>query len=150
MTVMERFESKYEPVTETGCWLWTGTCNGVYGLLSFSENKKRRWKMAHRIAYELYRGPIPQGLDALHRCDVPLCVNPNHLFLGTDKDNIQDCIRKGRWNIPGRRPGQKKLTDEQIRQIRAGGSTTRFAREFGVALTTIKRVKNGKSFKHIR
>lgn len=149
-TLAFRFEAKYVPVTETGCWLWTSNLNGGgYGLLSFGTPPSRKWRLAHRVAYELHRGQIPEGLDVLHKCDVPSCVNPDHLFVGTDKDNIQDCIRKGRWNRPGRRPGQKKLTDDQIRQIRSGGSTTRFAKEFGVCLSTIKRVKNGKSFKHI-
>jgi hypothetical protein len=77
----------------SGCWLWKG-CKGknIYG----SAYKERRNIQAHRLSWELYRGPIPDGLQVLHRCDVRSCVNPEHLFIGTQSDNMADMYRKQR------------------------------------------------------
>lgn len=76
-----------------GCWLWTGRQDGVgYGLLHVDGRRTG----AHRLAYRLTRGPIPDGLFVCHHCDVRLCVNPDHLFIGTAGDNMRDCLRKGR------------------------------------------------------
>lgn len=86
-----RFFSSFE--VQDDCWVWVkGANNSGYGLF-YTSGKKIR---AHRFAWELFFGPIPPGLSVLHRCDVPPCVNPDHLFLGTNYDNIQDMIRKGR------------------------------------------------------
>ena len=94
-SLWERFHEKYVPVTETGCWIWTRSkCRG-YGRISYNGTGK----MAHRISWEIHCGPIPEGMLVLHKCDVPACVNPEHLFLGTYKDNTQDAIKKGRLHI---------------------------------------------------
>ncbi len=88
-----RFHNSYEVITETGCWLWTGWCGSQgYGGLMVKNEAVR----AHRLSWELHYGPIPKGLYVCHKCDVKSCVNPDHLFLGTHKDNIQDAIKKGR------------------------------------------------------
>ena len=88
-----RFDSTWEAVTESGCWLWLGsTKGGGYGRFRLRGASLR----AHRAAWELYRGPIPIGVCVLHRCDVRVCVNPDHLWLGTVRDNNLDAIRKGR------------------------------------------------------
>ena len=148
-TLLERFESKVERIPESGCWIWVGDA-GRYGHVSFGTPPNQHRRAAHRVSYELFRGPIPEHLNVCHHCDVTLCVNPDHLFLGTQKDNVLDSVLKHRWAIPGRRLGQRKLTDQQVKEILRGGSTSCFAKQFGVALSTIKRVKNGRTWKHLR
>ena len=80
------------------CWNWIGCLNaGGYGYTSICKGKKKvRNIVAHRRAYELFVGPIPDDFLVLHKCDNPPCVNPNHLFIGTQKDNVADMFRKGR------------------------------------------------------
>ena len=90
--VAAKFARKFEPVTETGCWIWTGAELKGYGRMVVNGKYLR----AHRISWELYRGPIPDGLLVLHHCDVPACVNPDHLYLGSDLDNMRDRLRRGR------------------------------------------------------
>lgn len=86
-----RFEAKCAPITESGCWIWLGA-SGRYGNLTI-----RGVHMdAHRFSWILYRGPVPEGMCVLHRCDIGLCVNPSHLFLGSSKQNTQDMLAKGR------------------------------------------------------
>lgn len=96
----ERIERLSVKVPEAGCWIWVGTA-GRYGKF-FHEGRP---KDAHRAAWLVFKGPIPQGMRVCHSCDVPLCVNPDHLFLGTAKDNTLDMMKKGRhkyatWNAP--------------------------------------------------
>ncbi len=95
--LVPKFESKYEAIPESGCWLWSGVLDkDGYGHFHTYAQGKRRFTCAHRVAYEIYVAPIPSGMSVLHRCDVRSCVNPAHLFIGTQKDNIADMIRKGR------------------------------------------------------
>lgn len=89
----ERFEEKVTPEPNTGCWLWTacGTTDG-YGQIKVGKDMVR----AHRVAWTLYRGAIPDGMHILHRCDTPPCVNPDHLYLGTHQQNMKDRSSRGR------------------------------------------------------
>lgn len=88
-TLAARFEAKCVPVTESGCWLWMGVIHASgYGHYN--------GKKAHRLSWELHNGSIPDGMCICHKCDVPSCVNPNHLFLGTQGDNVRDAWTKGR------------------------------------------------------
>jgi predicted DNA-binding protein (UPF0251 family) len=114
---------------------------------------------AHRVSWGLHNGPIPEGMWVLHRCDNPSCVNPTHLFLGTQADNVADMISKGRQATPeqtahiGEKNGRARLTPDQVRTIRtlvAGGvSETEAARRYGVGQTTVSYIVLRKSWKHI-
>lgn len=149
----ERFWAKVTPCPNTGCWLWDGaaTVRG-YGMFGVAPGDLR---MAHRFAYELATGTAPGALDVCHRCDVPWCVNPDHLFLGTRTDNMRDCARKGRIRRPpmgGERNPRAILTAAQVAEIRAryaaGGVLQRdLAAEYGVALPTIGHVLSGKNWR---
>lgn len=97
--ILQIFEAKYIPEPNSGCWLWTGATHySGYGKMTI--NKKH--VQASHVALALAGRAVPQGLFALHRCDNPPCVNPDHLFHGTQKDNIQDCRRKKRHSDPPR------------------------------------------------
>lgn len=95
LTIHERFSAKYIPVTESGCWLWTASLrHGTgYGQMHYLRNFKP--ELAHRISWMLHRGPIPPEMYVLHQCDVRCCVNPEHLYIGTPQDNIDDMVRRG-------------------------------------------------------
>ncbi len=112
---IERFESKINKTNN--CWLFNGALkkNG-YG--QFRVNKKT--VAAHRFSYELYKGKIPENMFVCHSCDVRNCVNPEHLFLGTRQDNMDDMVKKGRQTHMTRElNGRSKLTQEQVLEIRA-------------------------------
>lgn len=106
------------PILGTPCWIWTGTINNKgYGKAGNHEYVHRRW-------YALINGAIPDGLEALHKCDNPPCFNPDHIFLGTHQDNMDDMTRKGRA-MRGIRKGMKKLSQEESQAIRDEYSTSR-------------------------
>ncbi len=98
MTVQERFESKYMK-DPSGCWLWQACVNNS-GYGGFNINRK--WVMAHRVAWEIAYGSIPKGVHVCHHCDTTNCVNPDHLFLGSRFDNMQDAVKKKRQNYSKR------------------------------------------------
>lgn len=113
--LVARFEAKRKRAAEGDCWLWLGLCNeDGYGYLSI----RKRSIGAHRVAWVLANGPIPDGLHVLHRCDNPPCCNPAHLFLGAHRENIADMVRKRR-HAYGEKNGLAVLTVEQVRAIRA-------------------------------
>ena len=148
-TIQERFEAKFTKAE--GCWEWRAFKNSKgYGALYFNG----RQRLAHRVAYQLYVGEIPAGLCVCHRCDNRGCVNPTHLFLGTQADNVHDCEDKGRDVHPfGEKHGRSKLTNEQIIEIRArhsdGAQNVDLAKEFGVSQPTISMIVCGHTWTRI-
>lgn len=119
-----RFWAKVEKSTEPdGCWLWTAaTFHGGYGM--FRSREDGRWVMRHaqRVAWAWLRGPIPDGMWVLHRCDTPACVNPDHLWLGTNADNTADRHAKGR-DAKGERHGSRTKPERLARGERHGSQT---------------------------
>lgn len=125
-TDKERFFEKVEqPASGAACWIWNASrCSGGYGTFWFD----RRTQPAHRVAYMLFRGEIPEGLDVLHKCDNPRCVNPEHFFLGTDIENARDKSRKGRHYLQRRthcaRAGHP-LSGDNLYVTKIGGRSCR-------------------------
>ncbi len=153
-----RFRKKVDKSGE--CWNWTGCesgADGKYGGINILGKKKR----VHRVSYEIHIGPIPEGSQVCHHCDNPKCVRPDHLFLGTAKDNNQGCIAKGRRNFqinPDFMPHgtanrlakltEKKIWDFRIRYLEAGESLRSLAKEAGVCRKTLKNAIDGKTWRH--
>jgi hypothetical protein len=167
-TLSERFWEKVDKQADDGCWLWTGALDGHgYGQIYLDGAKG----LAHRVAWELVLGVIPDGMCVCHNCpggDNPLCVRPAHLFLDTHLGNLQDAARKGRvqsgsLHYRKRNPalitrgvstGCAKLTDDQVREIRRkrkelGTSQEALGREYGVSQSAIWRIVSGKGWTHL-
>jgi len=148
----ERFWEKVKK--SKGCWIWTGSCN-MKGYGHIGEGGiGGRTLAAHRVAYELTYGSIPTGRFVLHHCDNPSCVNPKHLFLGTQRDNVIDMTKKGHKRYKahiGEDNGRAKLTWNKVRNIRkrykAGENRMNLANEYGVHWSTINRIVKNKRWK---
>ena len=164
---IEDFWEKVEKQEGDGCWLWTGSTSKGYG--SFSIHNKG--VLAHRLSWELLRGTIPDGLFVCHNCpggDNPRCVRPDHLFLGTQVENMADAAHKGRTargdrsparlhpeRIPrGERSPSAKLTSAAVLDIRARGAAKsitfrQLAAIYGVSVSTCRRAASGESWRHM-
>jgi hypothetical protein len=148
---MNRFMDKVSPEPNSGCWLWIGgTQARGYGYIR--PDGAHQNILAHRAAFLLFRGEITAGLMVCHKCDVPCCVNPDHLFLGTAKDNAADRDQKRRGIRPplhiGASHPRAKLTEEQADQVRAStGPLRETAALFGMGLSQISAIRRGKSWK---
>lgn len=132
------------PVTESGCWLWLScTRPNGYGTLKY----KNRRVAAHRASYTAFKGPIPSGMCVCHKCDTKSCVNPDHLYAGTHKDNRRDALLRLRTNIPwGEQHHACKLTDADVKYIRESEeSTSELMKRFDVTQPTISEIKNFKT-----
>lgn len=149
--LLNRFSAKYL-VQKNGCWQWTAsTCSGGYG--TFNLNGKTVG--SHRVSYLLHKGDIPKGLDICHTCDNVKCVNPDHLFLGTHRDNMQDMILKKRGHkARGSAHSQTSLTDKEVLEIRYLYSTSSYTMlelgsKFRVSKATIHRIVRRIYWTHI-
>jgi hypothetical protein len=145
-TIIERFEEKFIPVPEIGCWLWeAATFKDGYG--AFRANGKQN--RAHRFSYQLYRGEIPDGALVRHKCHVPSCVNPDHLLLGTVADNVGDKVRAER-QPRGETHKSSKLTAEQVLAIRADHrSSSEIAKDYPVSGSQVLRIKSHEVWSHV-
>lgn len=149
----------WENVQKTdSCWLWIGATAKGYGAMRYGG----RQMGAHVYSHILQKGPVPPGLFVCHHCDVRNCVNPAHLFLGTAKDNMQDCKTKGRLVAPpanlhlkGEKHPAAKLTEKDVAEIRDAGTHARrrsgirkgLSEKFGVTMTTITNICSGERWK---
>lgn len=144
----ERF---WEKVDKSGdCWLWTGSLD-AYGYGEIKLDRSRRQAKSHRQSWVFANGPIPPGMSVLHRCDVRACVRPDHLFLGTARDNVTDALGKRRLRPWGRPIGQgKKLTADQVREIRASTEPARrLAARYGLCFQTVYEIKARKIWRSV-
>lgn len=145
-----RFWGHVNKSVPSGCWLWTSAVNqSGYGAFCIVKGAH----IAHRIAYTLANGPIPDGLYVLHKCDVKLCVNPEHLFIGTQDDNMKDRSAKGRAPI-GEGNKLSKLKSEQVLEIRRLHASKELgpnaiASRFGVSPANVQYIVTRKTWKHI-
>lgn len=133
------------------CWVAVGSKHNFgYGWINVSEKKETNNRCAHVVSWELEHGPVPSGLYVLHRCDYPPCCRPDHLFLGTQQDNMDDKVAKDR-QLRGEQIPQSKLTEEDVRRIRKDDrSHLEIAADYGVSHHAIANVKSGKSWKHVK
>lgn len=145
-SIAERLSAKVGARTKAGCMEWQGTVGSTgYGLIRIGPAKAGKAGV-HRVAYELANGPIPDGMDVCHRCDNRRCCNPEHLFLGTRKDNVADMVAKNRhaWRNP---PPWTKLSDVDVSDILVlrsfGMSRKAIAREYGVSRPLISMLVSG-------
>lgn len=142
----ERLWAKIAIGASDECWLWTGSLD-TGGYPQIWSGPKGVMRLAHRAVYELSVGPIDDGLDVCHTCDVPRCCNPAHLFLGTATDNAVDMCMKGRNVIlRGERNPNAKLTDAQIAEIRSStDKQALIAARFGIRQGSVSNIVRGKS-----
>ncbi len=142
-----RFRRKVDVRGPDECWLWTGS-RTPFGHGYFWP-KRGLGVGAHRYAWMEAYGPIPDGLFVCHRCDNPGCVNPRHLFVGTQKDNMADCSRKGRVS----RRGAPKLAEDDVRSVRerfaAGAPARALARELGVTTRTVHQITSRETWRSV-
>lgn len=165
ITDLDALRARTEPDTNGGCWLWTGALTSQgYGKFMVAGSAR----MAHRAALELSLGQaLPPGVLACHRCDTPACINPDHIFAGTPRDNIHDMVRKGRGRYRFSRPpassrpsgynagainGSAKLTEAAAIEVIAAPRSipsTVLARHFGVSDSAIRECRLGYTWRHL-
>ena len=145
---MRRFWDKVEKTDS--CWLWTGYRNEKgYGIFRVIGGVER----AHRFSYLLHYGEIPAGKMILHSCDNPSCVNPSHLYAGTETDNSRDREERTKPNRKGSNNGRSKLTEEQVREVlslkKCGFSNVGLRKMFNVSYCAINDIVNRRKWKHV-
>lgn len=152
---LQTFMSRVEPDLNSGCWLWSGApAAGNYGCIKFDG----RYQKAHRVSWALHNGFMPPShTKVCHSCDTPPCVNPAHLWLGTQADNVADMVAKGRGRTSPRFGSQNAVSvlDEtrvwEIKQLVAlkQFSGNEVARSYGVSPMTVSRIVNCQTWPHV-
>lgn len=151
-----RFARHWQPEPNTGCWIWTAWIgNHGYGILR--DPCSPTTSLAHRVSYELHCGPIPAGMHVCHHCDNRWCVNPDHLFLGTQADNMADKARKNRSPF-SEAHHMAKITEDDVRKIRERFAERRsfhwgaaeLAREIGITHQTVWSIAHGKVWRRAK
>ena len=148
-----RFSQKWLLNKENGCWEWSGSrFPSGYGQIKLTKQRKQEY--AHRVSYEIHKGVIPKGMNVLHRCDNPCCVNPDHLWIGTDKENQQDMKAKGR-SLQGERNSMSVLTVKDVLAIkellaRSIYPQWKIGELFGVGQMEVSRIKRGLRWAHVK
>lgn len=152
----DRFWPKVDVRGEDECWPWKAALHKFgYGWIGgYDETGKSTKLLSSRVAWALTRGPIPKGMQVLHKCDNPACCNPRHLFLGTQGDNVRDAVRKGRMpRIPkvwGEDVHCAKLDAAKVREIRASSLSNRtLAKQMGVSAVAIGLARKYRTWKHV-
>lgn len=155
-SIEERFFEKIYYCPMSGCWLWGGSTRpsrklGEVGYGQISSRLEKRPVLAHRVSWAIHNGPIPEGMLVCHICDVRSCVNPKHLFLGTEQDNTSDMCSKNRQiHQRGVEAGRCKLSEEQVRDIfHSTLGIRQLGRNYNVAHTTIEAIKQRRSWRHL-
>lgn len=142
---LARFWTKVQAPNDFQCWEWQGKTNdNGYGRFGYTE-------LAHRVAYEYFNGPIPEGMLVLHSCDNKTCVNPKHLRVGTHSDNMMDAAMRDRFHI-GPKCYNAKLTADQVQYIRKNPdklTLKQISERFGIAISTASYVRSGKSYYNV-
>ena len=146
--LFDRFEKKFIPVPESGCWLWTGAVDDCgYGRIAVNKINKT----AHRISWPLHKGDIPKNMCVCHVCDVPSCVNPNHLFLGTHASNMKDRDEKERGYVPhGTQHWKCKLKETEVIKIfNDPRHRTEIANDYSITKENVTAIKSGRNWKYL-
>lgn len=158
LPLWERMDAQTERIPWSGCHLWTGyTIGKGYGM-SF---EKGRHILAHRASWERRNGRrVPENMFVLHRCDIPCCINPDHLFIGTILDNNRDREAKGRGGqLSGAQAARTwaKLNEDQVREIKEAlaidqrqGIGSALAKKYGVSQAVISGIRHGTGWKHVQ
>ena len=146
----ERIEQNVVRVPESGCWIWDGAVSSSgYGKL----RSKYTQHTAHKVSYEVFKGPIQPGKYVCHHCDVRACVNPEHLFLGSPKENQQDMAKKMR-HAYGDKNGNSKLSEDQAKSIlsmrNSGKTKTSVGDAFGVSRVAVAKIWSGALWPHLQ
>lgn len=136
------------PHMDSACWVWTGhVIADGYGHIK----RGKTMVLTHRLSWELTFGEIKDGLLVLHKCDNPACVNPSHLFLGTDADNAKDRDSKGRLgNRTGTANGNAKINEDIVIHIRSSDASTReLAKTYNVSIPLVQKIRNKSLWRHV-
>ena len=160
--MIDRVMAKVVRIPWSGCWIFMGATNDFgYGIIGKDGGRGAGSERAHRATYEAFVGPITDGLLVCHHCDVPACCNPDHLFLGTNAENMADCRDKGRDSKPPRNPHivgtvhvGAKLTEDKLlaarARIAAGEMQKKIAAEYGIHQATLSKALSGKRWRHMQ